>query len=74
MNHAIELSEYATAAYVECIVDMIRLMTDRGIKAVVSVLMKAKNSYGPPVSLSQTTRVELPECSLITGDDQEARS
>lgn len=71
MKNNIELSEYTVAAYVKCINDMIRLMTDGGIEAVVSVLMEVKHSYGPLTSSSQTTQIELPEANPTVGDDQE---
>lgn len=45
-DHDIVLSKYATAAYIECKGDMIKLMTNRGIEAAVLVLTEAK-SCGP---------------------------
>lgn len=70
-NHILELFEYAAIAYIECINDMIRLMTNKGIEVVILVLTEAKKLYGPPASPSQTTRVEPPKASLIVNDDQE---
>lgn len=52
MDDHVELLKYAAAAYVICIDDMIKLLTDKRIEVILSVLMEAKNSYGPPISPS----------------------
>lgn len=74
MDYVTELSEYATVAYVEYIGDMIKLITERGIEAAVSVLAKVKKSYGPLTSPFQTTKLELPEASCTVGNGQEIGS
>lgn len=47
MDHDLKLSEYTAIAYNICIGDMIELMIERGIKAVVSVLKETKNHTVP---------------------------
>lgn len=69
IDYDTKLSKYVAAAYIECIGNMIRLMIERGIKAVVLVLTKGKNLYDPTTSPFRITRVELPEISLITCKD-----
>lgn len=54
-DHYIDLLEYATMAYVLCIDDMIKMMIERGTDITIVVLIKAKKSYYPPVSLLLTT-------------------
>lgn len=45
-DHDNKFSEYIATAYVLCITDTIKLMTKKGIKAAILVLIKAKNLYG----------------------------
>lgn len=45
--------------------NMIKLMTERRINIVIPILAKAKKSYNPLASPSQTTREELFEANLI---------
>lgn len=68
-DHDTELVKYAIVAYVKCISNMIKLMIEMGIEAAVLVLTEAKNLYGPPASLSRTTRVELYKANLTAGED-----
>lgn len=68
-DHEDELLEYATAAFISCISDIINLIIKKGIEAIVLVLTEAKNSYGPFISLSQTTRLELPGTGLTIDED-----
>lgn len=68
MDYNTELLEYAVMAYMECIGDMIKLMTEREVKAAILILGKVKKSYGSLISPSQSVRVELPKASPITSD------
>lgn len=52
MGYDLKLLEYTAITYVACTNDMIKLMIDRGIEIVFSILTKVKNSYGPLVSPS----------------------
>lgn len=73
-DHEDKLLEHIVTAYVSCIDDMIKLMTEKGIKTIVPVLTEVKNSYGPLVSPSQTIQLKLPRIDLTTDKDQEVRS
>lgn len=54
-DYHVELSEYVVMAYVECIGNIIKLMTEGGIEVAIQVLAKAKKLYGLPTSPFQTT-------------------
>lgn len=48
-----KLTKYSTTAYMEFINDMIKLMTERGIEAVIPILAEARASFRAPVSSTQ---------------------
>lgn len=52
MNHDAGLREYAAVAFAECIGNIIKLMTKRGVEAAVLILTQARRSYGAPTSPS----------------------
>lgn len=69
MDHNNKLLEYVAAAYVLYVGDIIKLMTVKGIKVTILVLIELKNSYSPPTSPSQTSRLELPGTGLLIDED-----
>lgn len=61
-------------AYVECMDNMIKLMTERGLEATVSILAETKAPLGALASFIQTVHVELSDVSLAAGKDREVGS
>lgn len=47
-----ELIEYGIAVYVECMDDVIKLKTERGVKVAVSILAELRAPFGAPVSFA----------------------
>lgn len=44
------------------------------VKAIISIMIEVKNSYGAPASLFLTTRMKHLEVSLAIGEDKKVRS
>lgn len=53
-------------AFIECIGDMIKLMIEKGVEAVVPIIAQAKRAYSALASPSLTVRVEFLEVSPTT--------
>lgn len=74
INYQDKLTDYGTIVYVECIDDMIKLVTKIEVKTAISTLPKVNFSYEALVSSIQTIQVELPKADLATGKVQEVGS
>lgn len=46
-----ELTKYGATVYTECMDDMIKLMTEREVKAAIPILVEARAPFGALASL-----------------------
>lgn len=47
-----ELMKYGTAAYAECLNDMVKLMTEREVNAAILILVEARTLFRASMSLA----------------------
>lgn len=55
--------------YAKCLDDMTKVMTERGVDATVSMLVKVRASFGAPASLVQIVQIEVSDVVLIAAKD-----
>lgn len=69
-----ELTEYDTTTYTKCLDDMIKLMTERGIKVAILILVKGKAPFRALAFQVQTVQVEPSKGGAAISEDQKVGS
>lgn len=60
-----KLIEYGTTTYTECLVDMVKLITKRGIDAAILILAEVRAPFSAFSSSAQTMQIEVPDAAFV---------